>query len=467
MVPLQVTRYVHLVWIPIGILALLALDKYPGQAWVCLVFTFAANALLYLGFRRDAIFFDAFIGVFLWLGFWLKFCVRIAFFDGLFHEPVGHFDGSGQAYDRVLLAASCAFAGLILTRLLRARWFTYPERIERSDAGLFGFYRSHRRTVLVAYALLVVAIAASNAYLGIYQRGMVPRTVLPFGLNGVYTWLLLFGLASFSAVILHCELRLRRETSYPVVVLSLLETFLSNVSLLSRGMLFNAGALGYGALRALKVDGIRSRLRFWVVCFTLFVVLFVIAVAAVNYLRNFAGAPQSEGGGAAARRLIEANRETKALILDRWVGMEGLMAASSHPRQGWELWREAWRERPAARLSFYDSTFIASAYVQTDFSKYNFVSLPGIVAFLFYPGSFAFLLVAMALAGALGAAIEAAVFRLGGKNLILCALLAQVVASRYVHFGYVPAQSYLLFGALFLNLLLIYLADRLAARARA
>ena len=38
--------------------------------------------------------------------------------------------------------------------------------------------------------------------------------------------------------------------------------------------------------------------------------------------------------------------------------------------------------------------------------------------------------------------------------------MALVVAYRYVHFGYVPGQSYLLLGALVLNIALIYLLER-------
>ncbi len=52
------------------------------------------------------------------------------------------------------------------------------------------------------------------------------------------------------------------------------------------------------------------------------------------------------------------------------------------------------------------------------------------------------------------------VYKLSGANIILCSLMGQVVAYRYAHFGYVPAQSYLLFGSLFLNVLLIYFFDR-------
>ena len=49
--------------------------------------------LLFFGFDRGAIFFDAFIGVLLWIGFWLKFSVCVVFMDGAFMVLVGSFEG--------------------------------------------------------------------------------------------------------------------------------------------------------------------------------------------------------------------------------------------------------------------------------------------------------------------------------------------------------------------------------------
>jgi hypothetical protein len=445
----------HGFWALLGVLALLALLHYPGRAVIYVLFTAAANALLYCGFRRNAIFFDTFIGVFFWLGFWLKLTARVAFVDGRFHEPTGHFDGSGAAFDRALLVASCAFLGLLLASLVRARYlFSYPRTApEASLAGLRSFYHRYRKAVLAGFALLVAFVAVTNFYLGIYQRGMVSRTPLPFGLSGVYSWLLLFGLASFSALIVNFEIVLRRSAAPAVVAVTLMEGFLSNVSLLSRGMILNTGALGYGLLRALGCSIIGRQLRFWAAAFLAFVVLFGCSIVLVNYLRMSYLDPEQPS-------LLEAGRSAQILMLDRWVGIEGVMAVSSHPGQGWNLWSEALREKPARNMSFYDTNMISSPYSEMDTTKHYHISLPGIVAFFFYPGSFVFLFACMLVLGLLGAAIEFSVFRLGGRNLVLCALLAQVVASRYAHFGYVPAQSYLLFGALYLNLFLIYFSDK-------
>lgn len=143
------------------------------------------------------------------------------------------------------------------------------------------------------------------------------------------------------------------------------------------------------------------------------------------------------------------------------------MAVSSSKKLGWDLWQQAWNEKyREGTLSLYDQNFIDSPYQNPniDKSRNHFVSLPGIIAFLYYPNSLAFLFSSLAVCALLAAAIEFAVYRLGGQNWVLCSLFAQVVAFRYASFGYVPGQSYLLFGTLALNVLIFYAADALLRR---
>ncbi|MGH9877607.1 MAG: hypothetical protein ACRD5H_08210 [Nitrososphaerales archaeon] len=434
----------------------MALLKYPGFGPIYVLFAILSNALLYFGFRRNAIFFDTFIGILFWLGFWLKLTFRVAFMDGQFHEPVGNFDGSGAAFDRALLVSSCGFAGLLTVSFIREKYvFTYPGKLPGvSQGGLLKAYENHRTALLSTFVILFVAVAATNFYFGIYQRGAIPRTVLPYGLSGIYSWLLLFGLASISALVLQCEFALNRKTSYPVVIVSLVEEFLVNVSLLSRGMIINVSALGYGAFRYLQLSSIESKWRFWAVSFSIFVLLCVSSVILVDYLRSI------DPDDPRAIELVAIVRGTKVLLLDRWVGIEGVMAVSSYPKQGWDFWSEAWKETYSKKqMSFYDTHLITSPYREMDVRRHHYISLPGIVAFCFYPGSFPFLFLCMFILGAIAAAIEISVFKLGGGNIILCALLAQVVAYRYAHFGYAPSRSYMLFGSLYLTLLIFYFSN--------
>ncbi len=115
------------------------------------------------------------------------------------------------------------------------------------------------------------------------------------------------------------------------------------------------------------------------------------------------------------------------------------MAVSSYPGLGWDLWKKAWQERYShSGTSMYDLTLIKSPYLELDLSKHHFISLPGILAFFYYPGSFTFLFFSMLFLGFLGAGIELFVYKLSGANIILCALLAQVVAYQICPFRICP-----------------------------
>lgn len=452
-------------WLCVAAFFVFALREYPGNWTHYFFFTVVFNTLLFFGFRKRAIFFDAFIGTFLWLGFWLKLTVRVAFFGGQISDA-GQFDGSGAAFDRALIISSCGGFGLLLASWIRGRWlFNYPAAMPLGSLqGLAELYGRKRRLVLAIFAIAIVAVTATNFVFGIYQRGLVSQTHLPFGLSGIFTWLLLFGLASFSAVVLHLELRTARTISYAAGALALIEVFLTNASLLSRGMILNGAALGYGTFRSARAFAGALGPRFWFVGSVVFVILFACSVVFVNAWRaRIAPPPPSELAHQMPKGINRVTADAKPLFLDRWVGIEGVMAVSSYPAIGWDLWRQAWKEKPSRALSFYDSTFIASPYAASDRNQYAYISLPGLIAFFFYPGSVAFLFGCLIFAGLLAAAVEACVFWLTAGNLILCALLAQVVAARFAHFGYAPAQTYLLFGALFLNTLLIYVVDKTLA----
>ena len=453
--------------LPVAWLSVLAGSRYAGNVLVFTAFALLSNALLLTGFRRGASFFDSYIGIFLWLGFFLKAAVRIAFFGGRFSESVGAFDGSGGAFDLALTVASAAFAALMIGSFLRQRILSYPGHTpDCSNSGLFLFYCAHRQLLLAAFLALLVLITVSNAWLGIYQRGMIAQTILPLGLNGVYKWLLQFGLASGSALIIRFEIMRSGALSTTAIFLPLLENFMCNVSLLSRGMILNGSALVLGGFRQLRSDSVRVGKMKVLVVIASFGFVFVASVFSVNFLRSQARLEEVASSQRVEMAADNAAYMSKTLFIDRWVGMESLMAVSAAKDLGWDLWRQAWREKYDDKaLSLFDSRFISSPYKDMKLGeRFHYVSLPGLIAFLFYTGSIPFVFTVSLAVAVLAGLMEMACYRWCGRNLVLCSLFAQVVAFRFSSFGYVPSQSFLLFGSLILNGVLIAGADYLLSR---
>ena len=487
--------------IVVFLLFVFAAINYKGQLYIYLFFSLLSNFCLLFAFRKNALFFDTFINCLLWLGFWLKLTIRLIFFDGLYNEPVGNFDHSGAAYDEVLIVICIGLIGFLCASLLREKWlFNYPAKIPFNQAsGLYRFYSRYRNRILISFILIILLISISNIFLGIYQRGLIPTVVPAFGIDGLYKWLLLFGFASISSIIIMNELvKFNRLTSVAIII-GIFETFFSNVSLLSRGMIINAGALCYGIYKSHLSGKFTTGIRIVTIGISLLIIFFICSVYISNYLRIknlnesiYSLLPNNVNQNYGIFEIkdreykkneinkIKHNKKSKKkfseylksntnifmkLFIDRWVGMETMMAVSSYPDKGWSLWTDAWAEKfQYNQMTFYDRQFVSSQYVKTDFIKHHNISVPGILAFFYYPGSKLFLLFTMFCLGLFAAGIEIIVFRFCNANMVLCSLFSMVIAYRFAHFGYAPAQSYLLFGALTFNIFLIYLLDILLSR---
>jgi hypothetical protein len=144
---------------------------------------------------------------------------------------------------------------------------------------------------------------------------------------------------------LEFEIYLHRAIPYALFLLVLLETFASNSSMLSRGMILNTGALLVGVYVAFRMRSINFKRRPTVLAVAAVLVLFATSVGVVNSLRQLKMYAEraSEVGVSEAR--VDAGRlsnDTKQVLLDRWVGIDGAAAVSSYPQLGWDLFREAW-----------------------------------------------------------------------------------------------------------------------------
>lgn len=449
------------------ILSVFSLFFYIGNPIYYLFFTFSFTALLYFSFDENKSFFDLFFGLYLWLGFWLKYSLKILYHDNGF-GAVGFFNvNKGDDHDRVLLICSIAVLSLLGASLIRRRYlFSYSKIIERHTySGVLDFYKQNKKAFVSFFVFAAIAVPALNAYFGIYQRGTIPRTILPFGLNGIFAWLILFGLASVSSLIIDFEMKIKSKAQLWPIMLGFMEILFSNFSMISRGMYLNGSALIFGINENFKCLKLKGRLKFNATLALILVVLMIGSVLAVNYIRSnrFYNVSKIEAEKKFDHaKFVKLVKGAKVLLIDRWVGVEGVMSVSNYDKLGWDLLKTAWGEKyKNYGTSWYDMTLIESSYKDTDLTKHHFITLPGAIAFFFYPGSFLFLAMMMFGIGLIGALIELFVYRFGGNNLVLCSLISQVVAYRFIHFGYVPRQSYLLFGTIIGNIFIFYFLNKL------
>jgi len=149
-------------------------------------------------------------------------------------------------------------------------------------------------------------------------------------------------------------------------------------------------------------------------------------------------------------RIINRTAETfLRLSVDRWIGIEGVMAIQAYPERGFQLIARATKEkRVTGKLDLYQ--YIAkSALIGADLNKYIFATLPGPIAYFYYSNSMLLVFIGMLSLSFLLFSIEALVIRIAINPLIT----AWFSINLALGFSQAGIDPYRMFLSIIMNLL--------------
>lgn len=446
------------------VLFLSGLFSYVGSQLVFVLFSFVFLIMLLSGANRRKDYGYLFLVIFLWLGFWFKLTASLllsVWFPLVFEEPVGNFNFSVDAWDQVLWISIWASIGVMLGRFLYGlfRLKTFGDTVEAKAPLWYPAIRIWLWTVVLS---VTVGVAIFNIFYGIHQIGIVPRTILDWPLNAFVSWMLNLGSALAIAVLIWWDTAEKKNTTLPLFAI-LGEAFLSAVSIISRSaFLFHAipQMLSLSARKEISQRYSRKQILLFV---STFAVLFLMSIAAVSFMRDYqyVGSkltplppPDSVADSSAntlkpilVEALAQPAKETSSfrltlirqLLVNRWIGIEGVMAVSSYSEKSNALfWEMLTEKREAGKVSAYQR-ISNSGYQSTD-ARYQFASLPGAAAFLYYSGSLAVVMLGMATLALIILVVEGIIFALT-KNPLMCSLFGMTAANTVAQFGITPRQD--------------------------
>jgi hypothetical protein len=466
----------------ISVLFLKCITIYPGSKLVYLSFSFIFNLILYYSLFKKPLFIETFFGVFLWLGFWFKFSLQTAFLGNIFAEGTGDFDFSGSSYDKVLIVSTLASLGFFIGfKIFKINFYFYYRKSNNYPKNIFiRYYNENTYKIIFFLILFILFIGLSNFFFGIYQKGLTAETVLPLGLNNIYKVLLLFGLTYIVTLLISTVFFYKRKKLLFVFFLLIFETFITNISMLSRGMLFNFLAVLWGIFITNKFYQIKNNSIFYAKVFLIFIFFYFINILSVGYLREYKNFPQVHGEAQSFIPLpsISDNSDKKLskltfdmakkinqvifLATNRWVGIDAVMSVTSSNKLGYQIFFDSWKDNYSRFVyGFYERNFqirdpIYYNIINGEPKERNYgVLLPGIIAFLFYPGSYYFLFLMSFSIALIICFMEWSFFLLSRKNLLTTSLLSFLIAYRLCHFGYLPNQTYLLVTSMYAFLLFV------------
>jgi hypothetical protein len=269
--------------------------------------------------------------------------------------------------------------------------------------------------------------------------------------------------------------------------------------MISRAMIFSVGALYFAMYKFTKNIKKNFNITFFSKTLILIICLFYISVVSVNFVRmkyfyiGVFNEPLEELGlgftketndSVIKNNFLDKNKEIiidndRLIILDksklqnaysfnqflylsvnRWVGIDGVMSVVGRSEiLNFELLKKSFSDKyQRFSFAFYENTFNVNEVKSINISnnvKGN--TLPGMIAFLYYSGSLLFLFASIASLCLIASTVEFISFMICKKNMFFSSLISMVIAYRFIHFGYLPHQSYLLFGSLFFVIFLVFL----------
>ncbi|MDE2313575.1 MAG: hypothetical protein KGL04_05325 [Elusimicrobia bacterium] len=443
-----------------ALLFALAAPHYPGSIALYGFFTCCASYMLWFGLTQNLGFGQKVLAVFLWLGIFFKLAAHLIF-RYPYVEPVGGFAYTPKQYNEVLIVGIAAYAGVCAAWQLASRHInserTDPLTLPTTTAGS----KSNMGTapLLAAFVALVVIINALNIHFGIFRVGMVAKTILPWPTNFAIYWFLGTGLSLCAPVLVLSGCLSRKKISWCLGAV-IFEGILSGATTLSRGLyLWHVFPVFWAVWMNRKRLGAALPFRRLILISIIAAAGFVATGAAANLARNrdysialsgnagdqsavpavglkYAHPPRTPATRIAA--LETAAAKLTGLAADRWIGIEGIMAAVGYPKKSMGLFGQLLAEKSATgHISRYQFIADAIGYTHVDANKFQFATLPGPAGFFYLSGSLFFVFAGMMIVVLFGALLEHWVFVMT-RNPFLYAVIAVWVANTIAQMGVAP-----------------------------
>lgn len=402
------------------------------------IFNISFCALSILSLKKNQLKSVLFLGIMLWLGFYLKISIH-SILNYKYVEPIGNFLHTPSEWSQVFLIASTGILGFLASSIS----FNYIRSLLpiRSDENNKNVIKHDFLYFGLPLLILGISCAILNFKLEMTMSGLFPKTILPFHLNAIIGWLLLQGLIILACVYTNIELVNKKKINKGFFISITLASF-SSLSIISRG-LFLFQILPF--LEAMR-SNIRHKfskkmlIKYSVISFIVFILISTISNSIRNkfYDQIFLQQDIISNNLKIKKSLLQISK----LTIDRWIGAEGLMAVSTYERRNLNLMTSTlMRKLKPGELDIYSE--ISNSYKNIN-QKYFFTSLPGIISFLYYSNSLIIVLFGMFLIGFFIQLIEV-IIDIYFTNIFLTAQIGFYLANGIAQFGISPRPLFISF----------------------
>jgi hypothetical protein len=320
------------------------------------------------------------------------------------------------------------------------------------------FYKYYRVIIFSSWIGFLILVWGSNYYYKIYFKGLVNEGTF-FVVKYFYSWSLVYGLAALTSILIYIDFIIFKKKI--AFFLGIFESLFTQISIYSRSFLLSF----FAYLRGFLLLSNKKKLGFSKFTvgkiFILILIIFFLSIYSSAKLRSaqFYETDKSE----VPITFSSIYSDIISLSINRWVGIDALLAVSQNKNLSFNLFLSAWQEeKNIKKKSFYIDNFF-SRFNYTGFEKknLNIVITPGIVAFLYYSGSALFVFFSIIFLILICLAIEMLFFYYSLGNIILANIIGYALSVRFIHFGYIPFNSINFLLSFLITFFIIYFLTKI------
>ena len=489
--PKKIKNFLAFLFLISGIvLTYLSLQELEKLQLYFFIFSTLSTLNILIVILNKTSFFNKFFSLYIWLGYFFSYTSHIIFFNENYNFPTGNFDFEDFNNRKELYIVLIIFNLSILISFLISNKYLYL-RHKFSNIKLNKFYSKNTNLFLLSIISIILLISFSNIIYKFFDYYFFYKAKNPPILDAFFKWLYLFGFSSLMCIFLN--LNQSKKIIIQLLIIYFVQEFLFYYSILSRGCIFNSLAIFAAFVIKYQFDknyNYKIILSFFVLIFSLFVINFYILiderggsnkenfenyrsklnlnikynikkhsnsslVNKINYYQPILN--KTENKTKLTSDFVPKVKRLFFSIKNRVFGVDSLMVVIGYPNKGFDFLKESLNEKfDPGNTSIFDKI----RYKNTISNQTRNITMPGILAFLYFSGSLSFVFIMTFLLILFCNLIEK-INMLINNNIFLTSLISQLLAYRLWHFGYAPSNSYKILIAIFFSIILVYVTQRI------
>jgi hypothetical protein len=433
-------------------------NNYIGNKFLFFIFQLSSFALFLTAIKKNNSSFEFFTYFFFLLSFWFKYNC-ILYFENI-NVTEGDFNLTISNYDNSTFVIIIVFISCILTSFVKK--FIFEDYIANNKFELnhtfIIFYKRYRIFIYLLFCSFLIFIWITNFYYKIYSKGLVNENVSLL-IKYFYSWNLNYGLAVLTSILIYIDFLMFKNQR--IFIFGIFESFFTQMNIYSRSFIlyFLAYLRGFLQLHDAKNFTFSKLLVTKIVI--IFLIISFLSIFSANKLRNnqFYNYDKAQ----TSITLLTTFSDIFNLSINRWVGIDALLAVSQSKNLNFKFFLSAFHEKKNIKeKSFYNKNF----FKRFENSKFenknlNLIVTPGIVAFLYYSGSAFFVFFSISILILICSYIEMLFYHFSLCNIILANIIGYALALRFIHFGYVPINTINFILSFIITLFFVYIFTNL------